>query len=418
MGFVMEDAGIGVGQQHPPAENLAPKHLPAHKLPSLSAEASVTATSRPLLAAGITGLGCYLPERIVTNADLEHLVDTTDEWIFSRTGIRERHLAADDESTTDLAEGAARRALQDAGIGPEAVDLIIVATCTPEYAFPSTASLLQDRLKCTCPAFDLSAACSGFVYAMVMGEQFVATGAARTVLVVGAEILSRIVDWSDRSTCVLFGDGAGAAVLQPAPPGLGIMGFDLGADGSGGDLLKVAGDDVPTLRTFFPKLLPGSGDPATSGDPGTEYVNSDAIGREGAAHPCAVDHSRQVTSPRIIQNGREVYRFAVNVMGESASRALRKCGIHSDQVDLFVPHQANIRIIEAAARRLGLPHDKIFANVEKYGNTSAASIPIALYEAREQGRIRPGDTIVTVGFGGGLTWASCVMKWFSPTHNL
>lgn len=339
--------------------------------------ASVLPLDRPPRVAGITGLGYYVPRRVLTNADLEQVVDTNDEWIRTRTGISERHLAAADESTADLAEKAARAALQDAGVGPEDIQLIIVATCTPDYqGFPSTASLLQDRLQCSCAAFDLGAACSGFVYSLVMAQQFIASGAAQTVLVVGAEVLSRIVDWSDRNTCVLFGDGAGAAVLQAVQPGYGMLGFDLGSDGSGGELLKVERGDSAGL------------------DVGTEHL--------GLLTTC---------KNRIIQNGREVYRFAVNIMGESAVRALETCGIASEDVDLFVPHQANVRIIDAAAKRLGLSSDKVFVNLEKYGNTSAASIPIALCEAREQGKIRSGSTVVMVGFGGGLTWASCVMKW-------
>lgn len=338
-----------------------------------------------LRGSAITGLGCYLPERILTNSELEHMVDTSDEWIRSRTGIQERRLAGKDQSTADLAEGAARAALQNAGLRPEDIQLIIVATCTPDYQFPSTAALLQDRLQCKCAAFDLSAACSGFVYALVTAHQFIASGALDNVLIVGAEAMSRVVDWTDRNTCVLFGDGAGAAVVRGTPHGTGFLGFDLGSDGSGGDLLKVVcgtpPEDEATSRPASP-VLP---------------VIQNGVQR------------------RIIQNGREVYRFAVNIMGESALRALERCGIDSHDVDLFVPHQANIRIIEAAAKRLDLPMERVFVNVMKYGNTSAASIPIALCEASQTGKIREGDTIVMVGFGGGLTWGSCVMKWAVST---
>jgi 3-oxoacyl-[acyl-carrier-protein] synthase-3 len=330
-----------------------------------------------LRSSAITGLGSYVPERVVTNHELETLVDTSDEWIFSRTGIRERHIAGEDESTADLAEKAARAALQDAGVTPDQVQLIIVATCTADASFPSTAALLQDRLQCTCAAFDLSAACSGFVYALVTAHQFIATGAADTILVVGAEAMSRVVDWTDRNTCVLFGDGAGAAVVQAAPIGAGLLGFDLGSDGSGGELLKVETCQAPGPANHIANHGPG-------GTGGTR---------------------------RIVQNGREVYRFAVNVMGASAVRAVENAGLTSADIDVFVPHQANIRIIEAAAKRLGMPMEQVFVNVGKYGNTSAASIPIALCEAREQGAIREGDTVAMVGFGGGLTWASCVMKW-------
>lgn len=318
-----------------------------------------------LRAAGITGLGLYLPERILTNAELETMVETNDEWIRSRTGISERRIAAPGQLTADLAEHAARAALEDANIKASEVQLIIVATCTEDYQFPSTASLIQNRLGASCGAFDLSAACSGFVYALVTASQFIATSAYDTILVVAAETMSSIVDWTDRNTCILFGDGAGAAVMQAAPEGRGVLGFDLGSDGSGGDLLKASC-----------RLHPETGE--------SQYV---------------------------VQNGREVYRFAVNVMGESALRAIEKSGLSTANVDLLVPHQANIRIIESAAKRLDLPSEKVFVNLEKYGNTSAASIPIALCEARNAGKIKSGDTIVTVGFGGGLTWASCAMKW-------
>jgi 3-oxoacyl-[acyl-carrier-protein] synthase-3 len=346
--------------------------------------ASLVDSAQKTVAAGITGLGFYVPERVLTNDDLARMgLDTNDEWIRSRTGIRERHLVADDETTADLAEKASRRALEDAGIGADEVQLIIVATCTPDYQFPSTASLLQDRLGCSCAAFDLGAACSGFVYALVTAQQFIATGALKNVLVVGAEVMSRIVDWNDRSTAVLFGDGAGAAVVQAVEPGFGLLSFDLGSDGSGGELLKVAID----------------GEPAASG------LLIPEPGRNGSEVP------PNTPQRKIFQNGREVYRFAVNVMGDSAVRALEKVGIASSEVDLFVPHQANVRIIDAAAKRLNLTSDKVFVNVDKYGNTSAASVAIALAEAREQNRIKSGDLVVTVGFGAGLTWASAVMRW-------
>ncbi|MEO6908191.1 MAG: beta-ketoacyl-ACP synthase III [Abditibacteriaceae bacterium] len=320
-------------------------------------------------AAGITGLGSYLPERILTNKEMESLVDTTDEWIQSRTGIKERRVAADDQFTIDLAYEAAKAALDDAKVTADQVDLIIVATCTGDYRFPSTASLLQDRLGSTCAAFDLGAACSGFVYALNTAAQFVMAGTAQTVLVVGAEIMTRILDWNDRTTCVLFGDGAGAAVLQRVPEGYGILGTDMGSDGSGGELLKVE---------------------------------------------CSLTRGDEGSRRYIKQNGREVYRFAVNKLGESALQALENCDVDPDKIDLFVPHQANVRIIDAAAKKLGLPSEKVFCDLEKYGNTSAASVPIALCEARQQNRIKHDDLIVMVGFGGGLTWASCVLKWYAP----
>lgn len=320
-------------------------------------------------AAGITGLGSYLPERILTNKEMESFVDTNDEWIQTRTGIKERRVAADNQFTLDLAYEASKAALANANITADQVDLIIVATCTGDYRFPSTASLLQHRLGSTCAAFDLGAACSGFVYALNTAAQFVMAGTAKTVLVVGAEIMTRILDWNDRTTCVLFGDGAGAAVLQRVPEGYGVLGTDMGSDGSGGELLKVE---------------------------------------------CSVTSGDEESRRYIVQNGREVYRFAVNKLGESALQALENCNIDPNEIDLFVPHQANVRIIDAAAKKLGLPSDKVFCNLEKFGNTSAASVPIALCDARQQNRIKHDDLIVMVGFGGGLTWASCVLKWYAP----
>lgn len=320
-------------------------------------------------AAGITGLGSYLPERILTNTEMESFVDTNDEWIQTRTGIKERRVAADNQSTLDLAYQASKAALADANVTAEQVDLIIVASCTGDYRFPSIASLLQDRLGSNCAAFDLGAACSGFVYALNTAAQFVMAGTAQTVLVVGAEIMTRILDWKDRTTCVLFGDGAGAAVLQRVPEGYGVLGTDMGSDGSGGELLKVE---------------------------------------------CSITQGEEESRRYIIQNGREVYRFAVNKLGESALQALENCNIDPGEIDLFVPHQANVRIIDAAAKKLGLSSDKVFCNLEKFGNTSAASVPIALCDARQQNRIKHDDLIVMVGFGGGLTWASCVLKWYAP----
>ncbi|MDF2439084.1 MAG: 3-oxoacyl-[acyl-carrier-protein] synthase [Abditibacteriota bacterium] len=364
-------------------------------------------------AAGITGLGFYVPERVLTNDDLQRLgVDTNDEWIRSRTGIRERHIAADTETTADLAENAARRALEDAGLTPASIDLIIVATCTPDYQFPSTASLLQNRLGASCAAFDLGAACSGWVYGLVVAQQFVATGAAKTVLVVGAEAMSRILDWNDRSTAVLFGDGAGAAVVQAVQSGYGVLGFDLGSDGSGGELLKVVIDGEPASSGLvFP---PADGHAA--GAPPAE-APADQSTLDGASAGAVSTTPSLAPRRKIYQNGREVYRFAVNVMGESALRALTNCGVDPHNVNLFVPHQANVRIIDAAAKRLGLTSDRVFVNVDKYGNTSAASVAIALCEARDQGRIRAGDVIVTVGFGAGLTWASAVLRWGGQKSN-
>lgn len=338
--------------------------------------------------AGISGLGFYVPERRLTNADLCLFLDTNDEWIRSRTGIQERRVAASHETTASIAEAAARRALEDAHLAPSDVQMIIVATCTPDYQFPSTASLLQHRLGATCAAFDLGAACSGWVYALVTAAQFVHSGAVENVLVVGAEVMSRVIDWSDRATAILFGDGAGAAVVTRAEKGSGLLAFDLGSDGAGGPLLKLPIEGEPARLK-----LPLDAEPSE--------VETDA----------SEDESLSLSPRSIYQNGREVYRFAVHVMGESALRALDKCGIASAEVDLFVPHQANVRIIDAAAKRLELGPEKVFVNVDRYGNTSAASVPIALCEAREAGRIGEGSTVVMVGFGAGLTWASAVVRF-------
>ncbi|HEX9998501.1 MAG TPA: beta-ketoacyl-ACP synthase III [Abditibacterium sp.] len=316
------------------------------------------------IPAGISGLGHFAPTQILSNFDLEKIVETSDEWIRARTGIHQRHIVADDESTADIAYQAALKALDDAKLGADQIDLIIVATCTPDYQFPATAAVVQNRLGAQCAAFDLEAACSGFVYGLVVAAQFIASGAMRNVLVIGAEVMSRVVDWNDRNTAVLFGDGAGAAVVSAVPRDFGLLGFDLGANGAGGPLLK-----------------------------------------------CAPRAERGETG-KVFQNGREVYKFAVHAMGESAHRALEKCGLSGDDVDLLVPHQANIRIIESAAKRLGMPMEKVFLNLQDYGNTSAASIPIALSEAKQKGHLQRGDTVVVVGFGAGLTWASGVLKWF------
>lgn len=321
------------------------------------------APSKTLIRAGISGVGHRVPDRILSNADLESMVDTTDQWIVERTGIQERRLVAPDETLADLCQGAARKALENANLSALDLDLIIVATSTPDNLFPSTAATVQHALGARCGAFDLEAACSGFVYALIVASQFIATGAMKNVLVIGGEVMSRFVDWTDRNTCILFGDGAGAAVVSATEEGFGLLGFDLGADGGGGELLH-----------------------------------------------CAV-RPNQNSNGKIFQSGREVYKFAVHQMGESAVRALHACELKGEDVDILVPHQANIRIIESAAKRLGMPMDKVFVNLQKYGNTSAATIPIALSEARAQGRIKRGDTVVLVGFGAGLTWASAVLKW-------
>ncbi len=325
------------------------------------------------LPVGIVGTGVYLPEKVLTNADLEKMVDTSDEWITERSGIRERRILNESEATSDMAYGAAKMALQNAGVSPKEVDLIIVATVTPDMSFPATACLVQDKLGASrSAAFDFSVGCSGFVYGLGIGSQFIKTGMYRTVLVIGAETLSRITNWEDRNTCVLFGDAAGAAVLRPVQDGYGILSVELGADGSGGDLLKQAAG--------------------------------------GSRIPLTEDNCRS-KDRYIHMAGREVFKFAVKNMGESAMSALAKAGLGKKDVDCFIPHQANMRIIEAAAKRLDLPMDKVVVNIQKYGNTSAASIPVALHEALTEGRIKKGDNIVLVAFGAGLTWAASVIRW-------
>jgi 3-oxoacyl-[acyl-carrier-protein] synthase-3 len=329
--------------------------------------------SSPPLSASIYGIGAYVPEAVMTNADLEKLVETSDEWIFTRTGISERRIVAAGEATSDLALHAARRALDHAGLSPSDLDLVIVATITPDMPFPAVSNLVQDRLGATrAAAFDLGAACSGFIYGLATAKQFIATGFYRHVLVIGADALSRVVNWSDRSTCVLFGDGAGAAVLGPAPEGAGLLAFDLGSDGSGAELLCVEAG--------------GSRLPASA----------ETVAR--------MQHT-------IRMNGSEVFKFAVRAMEESTLRALARAGMSTADIDCFIAHQANVRILDAASKRLGLPPEVVFNNVHRYGNTSAASVPIALAEALAEGRIDRGDTLALVGFGAGLSWASTVMTW-------
>ena len=314
-----------------------------------------------------------VPERILTNADLEQMVDTTDEWITTRTGIKERRIAADDEATSDLATRAGKLALVEAGVEAEELDLIIVATVTPDMSFPATACIVQMELGATKAAvFDLSAGCSGFVYALDMAVRAVESGAYHRVLAIGADVLSRITDWTDRSTCVLFGDGAGAAVIGPVGDKRGLLATDLGAVGAQGHFLTLPAG--------------GSRKPAS-----LETV-------EGREH-------------FICMQGNEVYKFAVRVMGETTQRSLAKCGLTPGDIDVFVPHQANIRIIEAARKRLGIAEEKVFVNVQAYGNTSAASVPIALDEAFRGGRIKYDDIVALVGFGAGLTWASAILRW-------
>lgn len=326
--------------------------------------------------AHITGWGMAVPERVLTNADLERMVETSDEWIRTRTGIRERRIAAPEESTATLATRAALQALQRAHVSPQEVDLIIVSTSSPDHLFPATAALVQDAIGAMrAGAFDLLAACTGFIYALSMAANAIRSGSIRTALVIGAETLSRIVNWQDRNTCILFGDGAGAFVLQAAEQPGGLLAEVLHADGSGADLL--------TLPAGGSKL-PASAETVAQG---LHFVH---------------------------MNGREVFRFATRVMAEAVEEVLAKAGLSKEAVTVIVPHQANRRILEAAARGLKLPLEKFVINLDRYGNTSTASIPIAVCEAVAEGRIRPGDTVVFVGFGAGLTYGAAVARWTGP----
>ncbi|MFI9653816.1 beta-ketoacyl-ACP synthase III [Guyparkeria sp. GHLCS8-2] len=319
----------------------------------------------------ITGTGSYLPERVMTNHDIEQIVDTSDAWIRERTGIEQRHIAAEGQLTSDLAEPAARRALEAAGRVPEEVDLIIVATTTPDRTFPSTACLLQQKLGIHGPpAFDVQAVCTGFVYALSVADKFIKTGAARCALVVGAETLSRIVNWSDRNTCVLFADGAGAVVLE-ASDEPGIIRTDIHADGSYESLLTTARPDPETT------------DPERLAD-GTAFIE---------------------------MRGNEVFRMAVNTLGRIADQTVEAAGMTARDIDWLVPHQANVRIIQATARKLGMSMDRVVVTVDRHGNTSAASVPLALDVAVRDGRIKRGDVILTEAFGGGFTWGSALLRY-------
>ncbi|WP_439875361.1 beta-ketoacyl-ACP synthase III [Bacillus mycoides] len=305
---------------------------------------------------GILGIGRYVPEKVVTNQDLEKIVDTSDEWIRTRTGIAERRIADDTIDTSYMAVEASKKALEDAGISGEDIDLILVATVTPDRAFPAVACVIQEAIGAKhAAAMDLSAACAGFMYGMITAQQFIQTGTYKNVLVVGSDKLSKIVDWNDRNTAVLFGDGAGAIVMGAVSEGQGVLSFELGADGSGGKHLYQ-----------------------------DEYV---------------------------MMNGREVFKFAVRQLGDSCLRVLEKAGLTKEDVDFLVPHQANIRIMESARERLNLPKEKMSMTIEKFGNTSASSIPIAMVEELQNGRIQDGDLIILVGFGGGLTWGAVALRW-------
>ncbi len=327
----------------------------------------------PPRTVSITGVGSYVPQRILSNADLERMVETTDDWITTRTGIRERRLAAENEATSDMAVEAAKRAMAKAGVTADQIDLIIVATITPDRLFPSTACIVQDRIGAArAAAFDLEAACSGFVYALEVGSQFVASHTYNTVLIIGAEKMSAFVDWTDRNTCVLFGDGAGAAVLQHRPDSRGLLTTCLGSDGGKSELLQVPGG--------------------------------------GSACPATVDSvSKKLHFLRM--DGKETFKNAVNAMVSAAQEVLGRCGVTVDQLACIIPHQANQRIMSAVADRLHAREDQLYVNVDRYGNTSAASVAIALDEALSQGRIKPGDLVLLVVFGAGLTWGAALIEW-------
>ena len=320
----------------------------------------------------IIGWGKYVPERVLTNADFVKTLDTTDEWIVTMTGIHERRIAAEDENTSQMSTAAARDALEMAGVNAKDLDLIIVATSSPDYLTPPVSSQVQHMLGAKdVGAFTLVTGCTGFVYGLATAQQFIASGAAENILVIGAELISRFIDYEDRATCVLFGDGAGAVVVQACDEPSGVLSFVLGSDGSGAEHL----------------ILPAG----------------------GTAIPPS--HEALVNGQHYLRmNGREVFKFATRVLGKSLRQAIEEAGLTSEDIDLVVPHQANVRIIESAARQARLPREKVFVNIHKYGNTSAASIPIALCEALEEGRAKVGDTLAFVSFGAGLTWATAVVK--------
>lgn len=330
---------------------------------------------RELSYAAITGWGYAVPQRVLTNADLEKMVETSDEWITSRTGIKERRVLSEGESNFSLSLAAARQALASAGVHPDELDLIIVGTCSPDFLFPSTACLLQEALDAThAGAFDLEAACSGFLYALSVATKYINTGDYKNILVIGAETITRFIDFTDRNTCVLFGDGAGAVVVQPSQNNevAGLTSFRLGALGAGGKLLNIPGG--------------GSRRPPTE-----ETVRN----REHF----------------VKMQGNEVFRLAVRAMQDSSEEVLQRESLTIDDIDLFIPHQANIRIIEAVGKRLEVPAEKVWVNIDRYGNTSSASVPISICEAVEQGRLQPGMKVLTSVFGGGLTWASGIIHW-------
>jgi len=323
---------------------------------------------------GFLGFGSCVTDNILTNFDLEKMVDTSDEWIVRRTGVHERRLLYPGQMAADLGVSAAEKALKDAGISPEQIDLIIVSTETPDYLTPSTACIIQKRIGAVnAAAFDVNAACSGYVYALTIANQFVKTGYYKHILVIGCEGLSRIVDWEDRSTCILFGDGAGATVLGPVDEGYGVLETVIGADGSMGENIT-----IPCC-----------------------YMSKED------------EEKRLHENKRVLwMDGSTVLKFAVNVMASATMEVLKKAGLSIDDVKLLVPHQANIRIIDGAIKKLGIPDDKVYKNIHRYGNISSACIPVALNEIYEQGLLKNGDYVIVVGFGGGLTWASALIKWF------
>lgn len=322
---------------------------------------------------GIAGIGSYIPPKIITNDDISKLVDTSDEWIVERTGIRERRVVDKDTSTSDIATIAAKRVLQDGGISPEEIDLILVATVTPDMAFPSTACIVQKSIgAANAAAFDISVGCAGFIYGLSIGASFIRSGAYKKVLIIGAETLSKIVNWEDRNTCILFGDGAGACILERCEEGYGFLSFDLGADGTDGNLLTMPAG--------------GSRLPASY-----ETVSNNL-------HTIKMD-------------GREVFKFAVRIMEKTSLNVLNKANITLDELDYLVPHQANIRIIDSASRKIGITPDKVYVNLDRYGNMSSGSIPVALDEAYRNSLLKTGDMILLVAFGAGLTWGSTLLKW-------
>lgn len=329
---------------------------------------------------GISGTGSYVPNKVLTNQDLSLMVDTNNEWIVERTGIEERRIAENHISTSDLGTEAAKKALLDANLNPVEIDLIIVATVTPDYSFPSTACIIQDNIGAiNAAAFDLNAGCTGFVYAMATGANFIKLGIYNRVLIVGGETLSKIVDWEDRSTCVLFGDGAGACILERCEDGYGILSYELGSDGKNGKVL----------------IQPGG----------------------GSKNPASIETLNQKLHT-IKMDGKEVFKFAVRTMEKSALSVLKKANIKLEDLDFLVPHQANIRIIDSARKKLNLPVERVYINLNKYGNMSSASVPVALDEVVKKRKIKKGESVLLTAFGAGLTWGSIVLKWSKEEDNV